>query len=206
MLNTILSAPALTILYGALFAWIAFCACSIVRRLYKAWPFLYVSATNATNDNDKAVQHFIGLLNEANEKMTIYDDGNDMDGSAYKDTRVIDAVRSKLAQNPDFEMQCFFNFDHNLPFMKAFGNHPRVHIRTGDGLEARDVHYKIIDDGKKAYLSRHDLSDSNRSFKQIDCTEVPERHFEYVTDTILGGYKRDFDSKFGSSNTANLNP
>ena len=164
-----------------------------------------VSATNATNDNDKAVQHFIGLLDEAKEKMTIYDDGNDTDGAAYKDTRVIDAVRRKLDQNPDFEMQCFFNYADNSPFMEAFGNHPQVDIRTGDGLGARDIHYKIIDDGKKAYLSRHDLGDSNRNFKQIDCTEVPERHFEYVTDTILGAYKRDIDRKFGSSNTANLN-
>ena len=190
---------------GALFAWIVFCTFSIVQRLYKACSLLYVSTTRATNDNDKAVQHFIDLLNEAKKKMTIYDDGNDMDGSAYKDTEVIDAVRRKLDQNPGFEMQCFFNYDHDLPFRKAFDNHPRVDIRTGGGLGDRDVHYKIIDDGKKAYLSRHDLGDSNRSFKQIDCTEVPERHLKYVTDAILGEYKEDIERKFSSSNTANLN-
>ncbi len=96
MSNIIISA----LVCGALFAWIVFCAFSIAQRLYKACSLLYVSTTRAANDNDKAVQHFIDLLNEAKKKMTIYDDGNDMDGSAYKDTRVIDAVRRKLDQNP----------------------------------------------------------------------------------------------------------
>lgn len=68
---------------GALFAWIVFCAFFIAQKLYKACSLLYVSTTRATNDNDKAVQHFIDLLNEAKKKMTIYDDGNDKIGRAH---------------------------------------------------------------------------------------------------------------------------
>ena len=66
-------------------------------------------------------------------------------------------MQRKLDQNADFKIQCFFNFDHDLLFKQVFGNHPQVDIRTGDNVAANDVHYKIIDDGRKAYLSRHKL-------------------------------------------------
>ena len=184
----------------------AFCVFAAIRVIYKAWPILDVTATNAISDDPVATEYFIDLLDEAQEKMTIYDDGNDMAGSIYNDPKVIATVQRKLKQNKDFKIQCFFNFDHDLLFRQAFGNHSRVdiRIRTGDNVAEDDVHYKIIDDGRKAYLSRHKLGASERSIRWIDCTRV-QRHLEHVTDEVLGEYKKDIERKFGPSNTATLN-
>lgn len=179
----------------------AFCVFAAIRVLYKAWPILDVTATNAINDDPAATEYFVGLLDEAKKKMTIYDDGDDMAGSIYNDPEVIAAVQGKLEQNADFKIQCFFNFDHDLRFRQVFGNHPRVDIRTGDNAAANDVHYKIIDDGRKAYLSRHELGDSKRSIRWIDCTRV-QRDLGPVTDEVLGEYKKDIARKFGPSNAA----
>lgn len=196
----------LIFMYGVVcvaFLGIAFCVFAAIRMLYKAWPLLDVIATNATNDDNTATEHFVSLLDEAEKKMVIYDDGNNMEGSIYNDPKVIDNVHNKLKQNPDFKIQCFFNFDHDLLFRKAFGNHTRVDIRTGDNVESKDVHYKIIDDGRKAYLSRHDFSANKRNFRRIDCTRV-RRDLEHVTNAVLGEYKKDIEQKFRPSNTAKL--
>lgn len=179
----------------------AFCVFAAIRVLYKAWPILDVTATNAINDDPAATEYFVGLLDEAKEKMTIYDDGNDMAGSIYNDPEVIAAVQGKLEQNADFKIQCFFNFDHDLRFRQVFGDHPQVDIRTGDNAAANDVHYKIIDDGRKAYLSRHELGHSERSIRWIDCTRV-QRDLGHVTDEVLGEYKKDIARKFGPPNAA----
>ena len=181
----------------------AFCVFAAIRMLYKAWPILDVTATNAINDDPAATEYFVGLLDEAKEKMTIYDDGNDMAGSIYNDPEVIATVQEKLEQNADFKIQCFFNFDHDLLFRQAFGNHPQVDIRTGDNVASNDVHYKIIDDGRKAYLSRHKLGDSERRIRWIDCTRV-QRDLGHVTDEVLGEYKKDIERKFGPPNAATL--
>ena len=53
-----------------------------------------------------------------------------------------------------------------------------------------DIHHKIIDDGRKAYLSRHKLGASECSIRWIDCTRV-QRDLEHVTEEVLGEYKRD---------------
>ncbi len=182
----------------------AFCVFAAIRVIYKAWPILDVTATNAINDDPAATEYFIDLLDEAQKKMTIYDDGNDMEESIYNNPKVIAAVQRKLGQNADFKIQCFFNFDHDLLFKQTFGNHPQVDIRTGDNVAPKDVHYKIIDDGRKAYLSRHKLGANERSIRWIDCTRV-QRDLEHVTDEVLGEYKKDIERKFGPSNTATLN-
>ena len=182
----------------------AFCVFAAIRVIYKAWPILDVTATTAINDDPAATEYFIDLIDEAQEKMTIYDDGNDMEESIYNNPEVIAAVQRKLEQNADFKIQCFFNFDHDLRFKQAFGNHPQVDIRTGDNVASKDVHYKIIDDGRKANLSRHKLGDSERRIRWIDCTRV-QRDLEHVTDEVLGEYKKDIERKFGPSNTATLN-
>ena len=60
---------------------------------------------------------------------------------------------------------------------------------------------QIIDDGRKAYLSKHELGAGERDFKLIDCTKVSKRNFDYVTDIVLGDYKKDIEQRFGQPQT-----
>ena len=180
---------ALAVGIGAVVALLCFVAA--VRILYKGYAVLRVSTTTSDwNSDDVAVEHFMSLLNEAEDGMVVYDDGNDMEGSIYKSARVIDAVRLKLTDNPAFKLSCHFNFDESLPFTQQLGVCSGVRISTGRGVRPDDdVHYKIIDGGRKAHLSRQALASKERRFQVIDNTDVPEGELGHVTDIVLGPYK-----------------
>ena len=166
--------------------------------LLRAFQFVYVRVTPAQfNDDDSVVTNFIDLLSEARTSMVVYDDGNDMDGSLYNDQRVIDAVRSKLRANPDFQLQCLFNCDHDVKFRRELANEQGVDIRTRiDSGNSGEIHYKMIDGGVKAYLSRHALGSRDRKYKIVDCTSVSKRHRSRVVEGVLGKHKADFSRAF----------
>ena len=150
------------------------------------------------NDDDRAVSSFTDLLEQAHSKMMIYDDGDRNDGSIYMKREVVEAVEKKLADEPNFKIRCYFNLDNNTLFRKAFNDADQVEIQVGTGERPDDTHYKIIDDGRMAYLSRHGLGSSERKFQIIDCTRVDESELEDMTDSLLGEYKRDIERKFSS--------
>ena len=160
----------------------------------------------STNDDNFAVAKFANLLEQAKTKMVVYDDGNEMAGSAYMQRSLIEAVQQKLHDNSIFTMYCYFNYDEpDTLFRQTFDNEPRVDIRTGGHTpETRPsgIHYKIIDDGRMAYLSQHGHGDSERKFQLIDCTEVSEWALKSVTNSLLGEYKKDIKKKFAPSRLA----
>ena len=173
--------------------------------LHRALQFVYVRVTPVqVNDDDSVVRNFIELLDEARTTMVVYDDGNDMDGSLYNDRRVIEAVRSKLRANPDFQLQCLFNCDHDVKFRKELAHEQRVDIRTRcDWDNAGKIHYKMIDGGVKAYLSLHELGSRKRKFKIVDCTTVAERHRSRVAEGVLGKHTADFERAFEAARDGN---
>ena len=173
----------------------------IVWLLHRAFQYVYVQVSPIQiNDDDSVVSNFIELLDEARTSMIVYDDGNDMAGSVYNDSRVIDAVGRKLRSNPDFELRCLFNCDDDVQFRKEFADAPQVDIRTrSDKDRERKVHYKIIDGGMKAYLSRHELGSSQRRFKIVDCTNVSKRHRSRVAGIVLREHTEDFAMAFDAA-------
>ncbi len=152
-----------------------------------------------TNDDSFAIGKFTDLLGRAQSNMTVYDDGNKMEGSLYMQQEVVEAVKKKLHDVPNFTMRCYFNFNEPTTlFRQTFDDDDRVTIQTRPTGEARpdDTHYKIIDGGKIAYLSQHEQGESKRKFQVIDCTRVRPWAFERVTDSLLGKYKKDMELKF----------
>ena len=173
--------------------------------LLRAFQFAYVRVTPVqVNDDDSVVTNFIELLSEARTSMVVYDDGIDMDGSLYNDRRVIDAVRSKLQSNPEFQLQCLFNCNHDVKSRKELANEQRVDIRTRveSGNPGR-IHYKMIDGGLKAYLSLHELGSRMRKCKLVDCTSVSKRHRSRVAERLLGKHKADFAQAFNAAAVGN---
>lgn len=172
------------------------CAITAIVTLYRGWAFLWVTTMMDRNSDETAVEHFLTLLREAKESMVVHDDGNEMaDGSIYQNGEVIDAVRQKLSENPKFTLSCHFNYDDNMPFAEAFKDHERVRIVTGNGSRPKDdVHYKIIDGGVKAHISRHELSSKERRYRVIDCTRVPRVGRLHVMDVLLEPYKEHASS------------
>lgn len=180
-----------------------FTACTVIMVwvLHRAFQYADVTVTPAqVNDDDSAVNNFIELLDEARTSMILYDDGNNMDGSVYNDRRVIDAVRSKLRDNPDFKLQCLFNCNEDVLFRNEFASEPQVEIRIrNDSGSESGVHYKIIDRGMKAYLSRHERGARERIYKIVDCKTVSKRHRRRIAEAVLGKYTADFATAFSAA-------
>lgn len=166
------------------------CLAVAIAVLYRGWAFLKVSTVVDWNSDQTAVKNFLALLQDAKESMIVYDDGNKMEGSIYQDESVINAVRKKLSENPRFRLSCYFNFNDAMPFTEALERHPGVRVITGHGDRPDgDVHYKIIDSGLKAHISRHEVASQTRRYKVIDCTRVPSGQRARVADVLLQPYK-----------------
>lgn len=175
--------------------------CYVVWLLNRGFQFLYVGAAPpGISDDDSAVTSFVAMLDEAQESMIVYDDGDNFEGSLYNDRRAIDAVRGKLQLNPAFKLQCLFNRDDRLAFQQELESEPQVDIRIRSrSAPDSEVRYKIIDGGAKAYLSRYDLCSKQRRFRIVDCTGVPRRHRSRIADCVLGPFKEHFEKAFGAS-------
>ena len=172
-----------------------------VWYLLRSFHFLYAEVTPVKVHDDASVaRNFIRLLDEARASMIVYDDGNMMQGSLYNDQSVIDAVRSKLRADPAFELRCLFNCSDPSEFRTELAHERQVDIRTRrDAGRRSKIHYKIIDGGAKAYLSRHAREASKRRFRVVDCTGVPERHRSRVAKSLLGRHVADFARAFNAA-------
>ncbi len=192
---------------GAVIIGLGFLGCMVywVVGLYRFDQLKRVrSSPVQMNDDESTKATFKAFLEEAQSSMDIYDDGDNVDGSIYMNEEITGLVKRKLEDNPDFRIRCLFNFDEpNLLFRRAFkGFTPQLEIKTRDRSKPRlDIHYKIIDDGAKAYLARHDPGSRNRLFRIVDCTTVSESNRKRASDVILGRYKRDFGEAFMTAST-----
>ncbi len=143
------------------------------------------------NDDEKAISLVISLVDEAEEQIELYDDGNKIESSLYDDGRFIDAIKDKLEKNKDFRVQCMFNYDEDLQFKEAFKNDARVLIYVRQGQERpQDTHYKIIDDGRKAYLSQHVAGADRRAYRMVDCSRVNKAQLKKIDRFLFGDYRQ----------------
>ena len=165
----------------------------ILRRSFSdAWAFSRVSsAPSDLNDDASAIVKVLPLVKEAREVIEIYDDGDDFPGSMYNDEVFVDTVEEKL-EGSKVKIKCLFNKDDNLLFTERLIGNPNVEIYTRFRGAEGQTHYKIMDNGLKAYLSVH-LNDEerSRSFKEVDCSKVPKRKLEMVAESIFGDLKQD---------------
>lgn len=158
-----------------------------------------VEKFEGSNDNDGAVDMFQRLLAQAVERIEVFDDGNNMEDSIYNSERVMEQLDEKLTNFPQFEAVFFFNADDPLLLKERFRRHERVHIYAGAAGVRRDpseVHYKIIDNGKLAYLSTHLYGDDERKFEILDCRKVQKNQFDEVVKVKFGGLKNHAHRQF----------
>ena len=168
-----------------------------VFTIYKKWPYFRMDSTRTVNDDQLATNSFIELLEEAESKISIFDNGNIMEGSIYENEDVIKRVGQKLEENPDFKIECSFKYDENTRFKEEFSGHPQVTIIKRDPLLA---HYKIIDGGKKAYLSRHGVAAKSRDIMRYDFSSVKVgRRQVDVKKEYIGEYLEDINRTFQSA-------
>ena len=191
-----------TILYGLIV--LSFMTGAFI--LYRSWNSQYIDYEEKKNSDKSPVaeQGFIDLLNDAEERLDIYDDGNDMKMSIYQSNRVIKKVKKKLDLDTNFSIRCLFNSDDPTEFRLAFGEgrHKQVTIITRQKPHPKIGHYKIIDGGKKAYLSWHSYGDENRKVRIYDFSRVKKPLWgqEDMKERYLGVYLKDIEENLEGVN------
>ena len=177
---------------------VIYCGIEMCRNMES----LYVEVESGQNDNDTVLKELLKMVEEAEESLIMYDDGDDQEGSIYNSQKFIDAVEKKLDKNKSFEVRCLFNVKEckKLEFYQRFykGDRPLLEYDNNVSIKylARekpkdDVHYKVIDWNRKAYLSIHGLGESERSYNIVDCTNCSTGYREH----LLGKYNKHLQEK-----------
>lgn len=145
--------------------------------VWRTQGLLSVRVTRGVNDDDTAAAMFICLVNEVENEMVIHDDGDNTDDSIYNNDKAIEAVRKRLQEQEDLTIKCFFNKKEEIKMASLREQFPgRFVVRHRQGERPDDdIHYKIIDDGRKGYLSVHDLGRCDRKYELVDCADSPKR-------------------------------
>lgn len=189
-----------TIVFIFLVLWALAGTVFMVMAMYWNYCIFRIKAQPEDNNNDQmAVSSALELLSLSRASIELYDDGNDVEGSLYNSPEMINLVREKLNDNPEFRVNCFFNFEEDTLFKEKFNGEKRVKMYFRRDVAQRpenDVHYKIVDT-YTAYVSKHPVGAQNRRFKIIDTSQVPKRLREKITDLAFGRYRQKI-SNFNS--------
>lgn len=168
----------------------------LLYYVWQVWGLLGLVLEVGTDDGQFAARTFVSLLNDASRTMLICDDGNDAKWSIYNDRAACDAVDSRLQTNPELQLRCLFSSDDETLFTRRFADHPRVNMQRGMSPR-RSIHFRIIDEGKKGYVSSHPPGGGER-YRFYDCSRVPQR----IRDEALGRHVRDMQARFASTKAA----
>lgn len=173
------------ILYGPFLA--------LCKTFLRAKHLSMIKIISGENTNEQAKDDFLRLIDEAKERIEIFDDGDDMEESIYQKEEVVAKVKEKLRQVKNFQIDCYFNDDNELLFRQELENEDGVRIIAGiDPSRPPDqTHYKIADNGRIAYLSEHGHKESERNYRFLDCRALTGNAFRTTTDFLLEKYQRD---------------
>lgn len=159
----------------------------LVVYWWRSTDYIGVESANGRNNDDDAVTYFLDLVRTAKEEVLIHDEGN-ATASLYNDDQVIQVVQERLEHG--VTVRCLFNRRDQLRMVTELQRNPKLHVHYLRRPPPRhsDVHFKIIDRGKMAYLSRH-LEGGEREFRVFDCSKSPRR----VRSKLFGKYLTEFD-------------
>ena len=158
-----------------------------------------IRVTDVKNDNDEAIKHFLAVLSHAERELLIHDDGDKAHESLYDDEATVDAVRERLRTCPDLWIRCLLNFNQGVKMAalsKDYGS--RFQVRYLGQRPDDDVHFKIADGGKMAYLSTHHggvVAPKGCILEDIGARESTRRR-------SLGGLIEDFNQGFDKAHAA----
>ena len=123
-------------------------------------------ARRGADDNAEATDVLLSLIDSADRKIIIHDDGNCSPESVCNNPDVLDALRQRIAEH-GIEVKCLFNdADPNLGVLdlaREFTDKVFVWHLEGE-RPGRDIHYIIVDDGKLVHLSEHAHGSDERDY------------------------------------------
>ncbi len=162
--------------------------------VYKTWYLFPLRIERGRNSDDFTASAFIDLVGKARGVMLVCDDGNEMSGSIYDSPEVVAAVKSKLDSDPQFGMRCMFSSNFKTKFRLQFDcadYADRIKFATVE--VRRTIHFKIINDGREAYVSEHLEGERERRYTIYRNLIGPAR------TQVLGSYMDDINRVFADA-------
>ena len=152
------------------------------------------------NSGEKAVVYFMRVLGEADERMVVHDDGDDVPGSIYNNEHVLEALERRLRDKPELKVCMLFNNPgvqlKILDLAKTRRDQLQIRYRRR-GRPVGDVHYKIADK-RMGYFSEHDEGSTYRDIWIYEFQSAPKK----ACERAFGDHIRRFDSEFAEAQIA----
>ena len=152
------------------------------------------------NSGEKAVVYFMRVLEEANERLIVHDDGDSVDESIYNNKEVIAALDRKLSDRPELNVRILLNSPgvrlDVLKLAKKHGDQLQIRYRQG-GRPVGDIHYKIADKDM-GYFSEHEEGSPNRKIWVYEFQHAPKK----ARDRAFGDTIRRFEKEFTQAEAA----
>lgn len=148
------------------------------------------------NSNTMALEYFVQVVNAAENRLIVHDDGDDVADTPYNDERVLDALAQRLETCHELEVKMLFNVkDENLRIVRMADKYDhRLQIRYKNGRPTGDIHYKIADD-RIGYFSEHDQGSSDRKMWVYDFTDTTKK----ARERAFGFHSRQFEREFAQA-------
>ena len=153
-----------------------------------------IRVTDVTNDNDEAITHFLAVLSHAERELLVHDDGDKAHGSLYEDEDTVEAVGERLRMCPNLKIRCLLNFNEGVKMAalsKDYGS--RFQVRYLRQRPADDVHFKIADGGKMAYMSTHPKGAAKREGCVLEDIGARERTRKRRFGGLIDDFNQGFD-------------
>ena len=174
--------------------------CTIMVSVWLAYEHSLLRATDVQNDNKDSIRHFLAVLDRAERELLVHDDGDDKaDDSLYDDEDAIEAVRKRLQTCPSLKIRCLLNFNASVKMASLSDEFDdRFQVRYLHQRPVDDLHFKIADGGKMAYLSGYPRGVPERKGQIIEDMGAPA----FVRNHRLGGLIDDFNEGFSRAHLA----
>lgn len=145
------------------------------------------------NSNEMALDYFVKVVNAAENRLIVHDDGDNVADTPYNDKRLLDVLAQRLETCHLLEVKVLFNVkDENLRIVQMAHNYNhRLQIRYKDERPTGDIHYKIADD-TIGYFSEHEQGSSDRKMWVYDFTDTTKMARNRAFGTHLHLFEREF--------------
>ena len=190
-------------IHAALFVWLlGKPSVELWNSYMQAARLSLVKTESGENNNTQAKDDFLYLISEAQHSIEVFDDGDTDKESVYQDHDIVAAIQGKLTSIEDFTVVCHFNNPvTDLWFAQQLAKYERVTIHPGiqSGSQRPDdqVHYKIADGGRLAYLSQHGYGEGERNFRRVDCRALKGRDLQKTAQDLFGNLQRSVEETCG---------
>jgi hypothetical protein len=166
--------------YAFIFGFICLAAfaCAI-PLMVRTCANLLIGIRRGRNTDAAATQLFLELVGEMQVDMVIHDNGTDTLATLYNDRQILDALQRRL--DGGAKVRCLFAEQADIGI--AGLDKIEVHYLPADADWHSDLHFKIIDSGRKAYLSRH-REDGEREYQIVDCSKTLKTGKRIFADLI----------------------